>query len=306
MTEELFVLVNPTAGKGKGASSGDAAISKLRALGVSVTAHFSTSKEDARAFAARAVAESADALVVVGGDGTLSAILDDVAHSTVPIGLIPAGTGNDFARAMCIPYGSKEAVGLAAERVIHNLRHDNVVEIDLATAKTLERETKYLTVAAMGFDARVSERTNHLKWPKGSARYYLALIIELVRLRPLQFKIKADETEEALRPGILAAVGNTRSYGGGMPMCTDADPSDGYLDLTHIAPIGRLKLVRLFPLLLKAKHTERAEVLMLRVKQIEIAAPGLIVYADGEKIGTEAVSIRVLPRALRVLYALTS
>ena len=102
-------------------------------------------------------------------------------------------------------------------------------------------------------------------------------------------------------PGTLAAVANTRSYGGGMPICPEAKPDDGLLDLTHVAPLTRFRLLKLFPLLLKAKHIGRDEVLSRRCASIKIEAPGLVIYADGERIGTESVRISTLPGALQIL-----
>ncbi len=179
--------------------------------------------------------------------------------------------------------------------------HGEVRRVDVATASCPEQTVKFLTVAALGFDALVSDRTNSLKWPKGAARYYVALLIELARLRPTNFNIRIDDEASALLPGTLAAVANTRSYGGGMPICPGAQPDDGLFDLTHVAPLTRFQLLKLFPLLLKAKHTGRAEVLTRRCASIEIDAPGLVVYADGERIGTEKVRITMLPGALQIL-----
>ena len=295
------MLVNPASGKGKGASAADAAVQRLRELGAAVRVLVGDSAQSTRAHAANAVLERPDALVVVGGDGTLASLLEEVVHSQVPIALVPAGTGNDFARAFDLPFGSNEAAAAAAELALRG----DVRSVDVASASCPDGEAKFLTVAALGFDALVSERTNRLKWPRGALRYYLALLIELARLRPLSFDVSVDGETIQARPGILAAVGNTRSYGGGMPMCPDADPSDGRFDLTLVGPLGRLRLLRLFPLLLRAAHTDRPEVLTRRGEHIEISAPGLIVYADGERVGTESVRIDMLPGALQVFVPQT-
>ena len=290
------VLVNPASGKGRGAAAAGAAVQRLRELGAEVSVREGDSAQSTRSHAASAVSERPDALVVVGGDGTLASLLEEVAHANIPIALVPAGTGNDFARALGLPFGGTDTASAAAELALcGDIRH-----IDIASAKCPDGEAKFLTVAALGFDALVSERTNRLKWPKGALRYYLALLIELARLRPLRFEMSIDGEASEVRPGILAAVGNTRSYGGGMPMCPDADPSDGRFDVTLVGPLGRLRLLRLFPLLLRAAHSSRPEVLTRRCERIEIAAPGLIVYADGERVGTESVRIGIEPAALRV------
>ena len=292
----IEMLVNPASGKGRGARAGEAAVERLRRLGAEVTVRSGDSAAATRRLAGEAIASRPDALVVVGGDGTLSSVLEQLANRDVPLALVPAGTGNDLARALGLPVGGREAAADAAELALRGGRRS----IDLGEAVCPDGRAKFLTVAALGFDARVSERTNRLSWPRGAARYYLALVVELLRLRPLRFVMSVDGAPAVVRPGILAAVGNTRSYGGGMPMCPDADPSDGLLDLTHVGPIGRLRLLCLFPRLLRAEHLARPEVLSLRASRVEIEAPGLVVYADGERIGTGSVLVGVLPGALRM------
>lgn len=290
------MLVNPASGKGRGAKAAAAAIARLRELGAEVTELSGTTAHEGRILAQQALRSQPDALVIVGGDGTLSGVLDEIAHSGTPIALVPAGTGNDFARAIGLPLGGPDAAADAAALAVHG----EVRAVDVGCAESGERSVKFLTIAALGFDALVSERTNTLRWPKGALRYYLALVIELIRLRPLRFSVSIDDEPSKSLPGILAAVGNTSSYGGGMPICPNASPADGTLDLTHVAPLGRLRLLLLFPLLLRAKHLGRAEVLSRRCKSVRISAPGLVVYADGERVGIESVRVAVLPAALRV------
>src|SRR5699024_10680322 len=139
-------------------------------------------------------------------DGTLASILEAVAHSNLPIALVPAGTGNDFARALGLHQSGPEAAAQAAEIALRG----EVRQCDVGRATCPEQSVMFLTVAALGFDARVSERTNMLRWPRGAARYYLALLIELVRLRALDFSLEIDGEDAEVRPGIVVAVGNTR------------------------------------------------------------------------------------------------
>lgn len=295
----LIMLVNPTSGKGRGGAAARAAETRLRELGADVSVRSGGSAEESRRLAAEALAEEPTALVVVGGDGTLTAVLDELVHSSVPVAMVPAGTGNDFVRALGIPYGSPAAAAEAAELALHGA----LARIDVARVHCPERSTHVLTVAALGFDAKVSERTNQLRWPRGAARYYLALVIELLRLQSLRFTVSIDGGPAIQRPGILLAVGNTRSYGGGMPICPDADPRDGKLDLSHVTTIGRLRLLRFFPMLLAGTHTRRPEVFTARCERVEISAPRLIVYADGERIGTETVRVEAVPGALSIMVA---
>ncbi|WP_194419953.1 diacylglycerol kinase [Microbacterium abyssi] len=293
----VHVLINPDAGRGKGSARAEAALTRLRDRGIDPVVHSGGSPEDSRRLAADAVAAGPDALVIVGGDGTLATVVDVLAGSGIPLVLVPAGTGNDLARSLGIPYGSDEAAADAATAAIDGVLRS----LDVGEAICPDATARFLTVAALGFDAKVSERTNRLRWPRGRARYYLALLIELARLAPMRFSVRVDGAAAPVADGTLIAVGNTRSYGGGMPVCPGADPHDGLFDITHVAHVGRFQLLRLFPRLLRGTHVQLPQVTTMRGREVEVSAPGLVVYADGERIGTGSVRIRVVPGALSIL-----
>ena len=296
--QNVHVLVNPAAGRGAGASRGAAAVARLRERGLEPVVRTGTSSEDSRRLAEEAIADRSDALVVVGGDGTLAAVVDVLTGSGIPLVLVPAGTGNDLARSLGIAFGSDEAAADAADAAIDGIPH----ALDIGEATSAGGGTaRFLTIAALGFDAKVSERTNRLRWPRGGARYYLALLIELIRLAPMPFALRVDGVEAPVADGILIAVGNTPTYGGGMPICPDADPHDGLFDVIHIAPVGRFQLIRFFPHLLRGTHVKLPQVTTLRGREIEVSAPGLLIYADGELLGTESTRIRMITGALDIL-----
>lgn len=297
MGEHIAVLSNPHAGKGRGRQAAETAIAHLRDRGEDVRVYSGDSAADAVRLAAQALHEQPRALVVVGGDGTLSGILDAVAEHPVPIVLVPAGTGDDLARALGLPRHDPVA---AVDLVFTGIPR----VIDLGEVRSGDRVTPFLTVAALGFDAQVSDRTNRLRWPAGALRYYLALLVELARLRPLDFRIAVDDGEPVPARGTLVAVGNTETYGGGMPMCLGAVPDDGVLELVRVGVLTRRRLVSVFPLLLQGRHSGLPEVRTARVRSVRIEAPRLIVYADGERVGEESCTIRLRRRALTVLVPL--
>lgn len=294
MTEHIAVLANPFSGKGRGEAAAEATVLHLRARGVEVRTYVGGSAADTARLAVAALADEPRVLVVVGGDGTLSGVLDTVCAATVPVVLVPAGTGNDLARALGLPRGDASA---AAELALTGVRR----AIDVGTVRTASGTRKFLTIAALGFDAKVSDRTNRLRWPHGAPRYYLALLIELARLRPMQFTLAVDGERATRSAGTLIAVGSTPTYGGGMPICAGALPDDGLLDVVRVAPLGRLRLLRLFPLLLRGTHLTRAEVVHRRARTVTVSAPGLVVYADGERLGEDECTISVLPAALMMM-----
>lgn len=290
----LVVIVNPRAGKGRAARAGAEAGAALRGAGAAVTVLVGDTAAQTRELAHYAVQSGPDGVVVVGGDGTLTGIIDVLADSGLPVTLVPAGTGNDLARALAIPTDSPRAAALAA-------LDGRARRIDLGTISSAGTERIFLTIVALGFDAKVSERTNALRYPSGRLRYYLALIIELMRLRPTAFRMSVDGGEARTRPGTLLAVGNTASYGGGMPICVGAEPDDGLLDVTHVAPLGRIRLLCLFPLLLRGAHLTRSEVRHSRATRVHVSASALVVYADGERVGAGECVIGIRPDAVTMM-----
>lgn len=296
MAEHIAVLVNPFSGKGRGGRAAEEAVLHLRARGVEVRVFAGGSAADTARLAVTALAEDPRVLVVVGGDGTLSGVLDTVCAASVPVVLVAAGTGNDLARALGLPRTDHAA---AAELALTGVPR----AIDVGEIRTSGGARKFLTIAAFGFDAKVSDRTNRLRWPHGAPRYYLALLIELLRLRPMDFTLAIDGELPRRSPGTLIAAGSTSSYGGGMPICAGALPDDGLLDIVHVAPLGRLRLLRLFPLLLRGAHLARPEVAHRRARTVTVSAPDLVVYADGERIGEDECTVCVLPAAFTMMVA---
>jgi len=294
VADHIAVLSNPSAGKGRAGREAEAALTHLRGRGADVRVFTGDSAASSLVLAAQALDEDPRVLVIVGGDGTLSGILDLLCATSVPVALVPAGTGNDLARALGLPRHDPAA---AAEVALSGVAR----AIDVGEIRTAGGVAPFLTIAALGFDAKVSDRTNRLRWPHGVLRYYLALVIELLRLRPMEFTVSVDGAAAVDAPATLVAVGNTASYGGGMPLCIGATADDGLLDLVQVAPLSRVRLLRLFPLLLRGTHLSRREVAHRHARSVTVSAPGLVVYADGERIGEDECTIGIRPAALTVL-----
>ncbi|MFF2747016.1 diacylglycerol kinase [Kitasatospora sp. NPDC058048] len=291
----VAVLTNPAAGAGHAEPAAHRATARLRALGVQVEPHAGRSPEDAVRLAREAVAGGVDAVAVVGGDGMINLALQALAGTAVPLGVIPAGTGNDHAREYGLPLGAPEAAAdvIAAGRTRG---------IDLGRITGPDGAVRwYGSVLATGFDSLVSDRANRLRWPRGRMRYNLAILAEFANLRPLPFRITLADGTVIERDLTLAAVGNTRSYGGGMLMCPAALPDDGLLDLTLVDAMPRLRIARFFPTLFKGTHVTYPEVTTLRTESLRIESPGITAYADGEFIAPLPVDVAVAKDALRVL-----
>lgn len=288
-SREITLLVNPVAGKGRGARARDAALERLRGAGLKVRAMAGRDADEALDLARRCVANGVDALVVCGGDGMVNIGLQAVATTGVPLGIIPAGTGNDVARYLGLTHRDPLT---AAARVIAG--HTRVIDLARCGGRY------YATVMAAGLDAVVNERANAMRWPKGQMRYNLATLVELRTFEPLPYTLVLDGRQRRLS-AMLVAFGNGPSFGGGLRITEGAVLDDGLLDVVIIKPMSKVELVCTYPKLFKGTHISHPQYEGHRVRTVTVAAPGIVGYADGERFGPLPLTIECVPRALTVL-----
>ncbi len=290
----VTLLTNPMAGHGNAPHAAEQAVTRFQELGIDVVAIVGKDAANALELAQTAVAEGTDAFVVVGGDGVIRLALQALACTDIPLGIVPAGTGNDHAREYRLP----TADPVAAVDIIAAGRTESV---DLGLIRGAGgSEAWFGTVAATGFDSLVSDRVNRMSWPHGRMRYNLAIIAEISRLRPLPFRLVFDGEREVVADLTLAAFGNTRSYGGGMLICPNALHSDGLLDVTMVRAGSRTELIRLFPTVFKGTHIALDEVTTERARTIHVESPGINAYADGDYVCPLPVEISAVPGALQI------
>lgn len=295
MTRRISLVVNPTAGRGRGALTLARVAARLRASGARLEILRSTSWADAATQMSAAVRREVDVLAVMGGDGMmhlgLNACADAGGLGKTALGMIPAGTGNDLARGV----GLDPTDTLAAADIV---AADHRRLLDL-----IRVGDRYVgAVLATGYDSRVNERANQMRWPKGSMRYTVAALAELRVFRPLTYRLTLDGEVRA-QPAMLVAVGNTSTYGGGLQICPRADPRDGLLDVTIIHPVSRLKLLQLLPQMRSGRFARDPCVEQLRVRAVTVAGEGLVAYGDGERLGPAPVDATVAPGALPLVVA---
>jgi diacylglycerol kinase (ATP) len=291
----VTVLTNPASGHGNAPHAAEKAIERLQQRGIDVVAIVGSDAEHARRLLRAAVDKGTDAVAVTGGDGVICDALQTLACTDIPLGIIPAGTGNDHAREFGLP--TKDPVAAA------DVVADGWTEtVDLGRIRDRKGVTKWFgTVAAAGFDSLVTDRANRMRWPRGRMRYNLAMLAELSALRLLPFRLVLDGQDEIVTDLTLAAFGNTRSYGGGMLICPNADHADGRLDITMVHSASRTRLIRLFPTVYKGRHVDLDEVTTARATSIDVESPGINAYADGEYACALPAEISAVPGALNVL-----
>jgi diacylglycerol kinase (ATP) len=283
----VALLVCPAAGLGAAGRVAGTVASRLRAACGGVQLLVASDAEGTIRLAHKAVRDGVEVLAVLGGDGAAHAGVQACAGTKTALAVIPAGTGNDFARAL----------DLSLDGVVEALRTGRRRSIDLGR---VQRGAWFGTVLCAGFDSAVNERVNRMRWPRGPRRYDLAIMLELAQLRskPLTVRTPAGEVE---LEATLIAVGNTPFYGGGVPICPDADPGDGLLDVTIAGRASRTELMRILPKLRTGRHIDHPTVTTLRASSVAIAGNDWIGYADGERQRELPLTVECVPRALQVV-----
>lgn len=287
---QVALVVNPVSGKRQGERIADDAEALLHSLGHEVSRIQGDDAQHAREQLTKALETGVDTVVVVGGDGALHDMLPVVVGRDLTLGLLPAGTGNDTARALGIPAKDRGS----ALRV---LLEGHTRAIDLAQTG---RDQYVVTVVASGFDSKVNERADAMAWPRGNMRYNISIIAELREFEPLPYTLTLDG-EEIEREAMLVAVGNAPSYGGGLRMCEGASVDDGLLDVVVINPLSKPRLMRVFPMLYRGTHVNIPEFERHRVREVTLSSPGIVAYGDGERLGPLPLTATVRPGALRML-----
>jgi diacylglycerol kinase (ATP) len=270
-------------------------------------------------------ADQVDVILIFGGDGTIHRHLNQFVRLGLPVLVVPAGSGNDFARALGLRSVHDSIAAWRSFRAEQPVGAGNVRVIDLGTIAPLKSpsETEFATlsrnsaigaktyfcsVAGIGLDGEVTRRANKLpRWLRGHGGYALSLAPALFRFDPLPMKIFTQErnggwSTRSDQPTVLAAFANSGVYGGGMKIAPRAKLDDGQLDVCVIAGIDPFKLACLFPTVYFGRHVDIRDVDYFQATRLRVETESpLEVYADGECVCRTPVEVAVEPSALKVI-----
>ena len=273
--------------------------------------------------------DEADVILVFGGDGTVHRHLGQLVRLGLPVLVVPAGSGNDFARAL----GLRRVRDALAAWHSFSGGAGNVCEIDLGTISSLgtvddapsptaqgrfaPHGTRYFCcVAGVGLDGEVARRANRLpRWLRGHGGYVATLIPTIFRFAPLPMKIltagevladgktsSQNWTARSDQPTLLAAFANAPVYGGGMRIAPQAKMDDGLLDICVVGGVDAFKLFCMFPTVYYGRHLNIREVEYFHAARVRVETERpLDVYADGEYVCQTPVEVGIQPKALRVV-----
>jgi YegS/Rv2252/BmrU family lipid kinase len=284
----LAVLVNPSSGGGRTKALlprfGDELDKRHLAFRVEST----RSAEHAVDLALRA-ADAGELPVVMSGDGLVGIVGGALAGGDVPLGIFPAGRGNDLARVLDIPSEPAGAVSVIASWQART--------IDVGEANG----QRFLGIASVGFDSECNRIANETKLIKGRFVYAYSVPRALIAWKPARFTLRIGE-ENMRFSGWSVAAANSSTFGGGMRVAPDASLDDGEFDIVMVGETGKLRYLSNLPKVFKGTHVDNEEVRIVRARSLELSASRpFAVYADGEHLTDLPASLRVLPRALSVV-----
>ena len=295
----IAVIYNPAAGRGRVARTQLQQRLEQSASATEFEISETCASQSARELAQTAIENGAQIVAAAGGDGTLGEVLGAVYGTNAKMGVLPLGTGNDFARTL--------GIGTDLDLAIATLFGENYRTIDIGRATYGEQSKLFLNIAGCGFDALVARRINaartHPFWRhlRGVAAYLAASALELRRLRAARLRLKLDGELIDTR-ALLCAVANARSYGGGMKVAPDARLDDGLFDICLIKEASRLEFLRAFPGVFRGSHVHHPRVEMLRARRVEMWCDRpWPVLVDGELWGEPPITFEIVPNAIEIM-----
>lgn len=285
--ERIVVWTNASAGRGAAGEAGDRLVETASTRGHDVHRVDLDSPAHATAAARAAIDSGAGRLVVVGGDGTVHQGIQVAADRGIAFGIVPAGSGNDFASAVGLP----SDIDATIDRALGPAAPVDLIRIG---------DRWGATVATLGLSVEVTVRAGRLRWPRGSAKYTAATLLEIPHMRTYPLRLTVDGERHDVTPN-LVGIANTPTFGGGMRIAPSADLSDGLLDVVLLGPSARSTMLRLLPRAGRGGHIGHPEVRVLRGSRVEIDADeSFRVDVDGEEVGRTPIVIESAPGALRL------
>mgnify|MGYP000091370093 CR=1 FL=1 len=302
-------IVNPASGNGRGSKVWKQLEEVLRNRKISYRVQLTTGKHDAEQFAMDWSNETSEVttIVAVGGDGTIHEAANGIykantvnpAHHPKPLGYIPAGSGNDYARGHGIPLEPLLALEVVLSPSL-SIRQIDLIKINHRIA---------VSSIGVGLDGRIARVTNQASYKKlfnqlglGGLSYVLSLVRVLLSYRTCSATLSIDNKRIKATKVWLIATANIPFYGGGMRICPQADPADGLAELCVVSAIHRAELLRVFPQVYKGTHIHHKGITFYQGRTIQIDAERpLDIHMDGEMAGTTPVTLEILPAILSII-----
>ncbi len=285
----IDVIINPVAGNGRAKRVGEKVMEALRARSIACKAYYTESPGHATQLAGESAQRGTDTVLAVGGDGTAYEVASGVVHSKTALGLIPAGTGNDFIKSIGVPKSPLEALE-------HIISHPPRL-LDMGRLN----DKLFLNVCGTGFDVSVLEYSKKAKkLVRGMLPYLYGVIRTIFSFKPVTMRIVIDEESTLQGTFLQCSVANGRYIGGGIAISPTSLVNDGLLDVVVLRSIPNWKMFFYLPGLLMGRVHSFAITSHYRCSKVSIDAPGMHLNVDGEMLPIDKVSFSPVKDALWV------
>lgn len=307
----VLLLLNPGAGQAAALRHARRRIEEHPGLHLDLIVPDPSHQQTQYSQALAGVEAGVDAVVVCGGDGMVSAGVNLVAQREIPLGVIPAGSGNDFARAAGIPRRYEAALQRVLEALSQPklaVRAVDALRLSLHRSDDGEAAARWAANSInIGFDARVNQRANAQRRTPRQLRYLVALAQEVPGFSSSTFEVELDAAEKTPLQSALICVQNGPTIGGGIPLAPGAQIDDGWAEVSHVGPLSRPGLVALFPLVMLRMHRWVKPLTTRRARRLSTTVPaGVPVFADGDEFlsggaDDQRVVVEVVAGAVQLL-----
>lgn len=286
--DKLTLIINPTAANGRALKLLPTVERELSRAVPNVEVVQTRSLAHAESVAASAVRDS-EVVAAMGGDGLVAIVANAVRQSDAKLAVIPVGRGNDFARKLGISSDPAQAGGVVSTGV------ERLVDVAEANGRC------FLGICSAGLDSNVQVIANSTRLPLGGFVYTYAALRALARWRSAKWHVIVDGTEHEF-VGYSVAVSNSGVFGAGMYLVPDASIDDGQIELVVIKDISKLRYLTTMPKVFNGTHIGSAGIEIIQAHEVTFEADRpFTAYADGDPIADLPVTVRVLPKALKVL-----
>jgi diacylglycerol kinase (ATP) len=289
------IILNRAAGGGKCAKQAGPALAKLREAIPELEVHWTDYAGHATELARIARREGVETLIAAGGDGTVYEVINGIfpGEGSCRLGILPLGTGNSFLR----DFGITDA-----QAALATIIKGESQPVDVIRATHSDGELHYINLLSLGFSAEAGALTNRRFKGFGLGGYAMAVVMSLLRLGHPHFTYTPAEATKRDGPCTLLSFSNSRYTGGTMMMAPEAQVDDGLLDIIHIGPLSRGRLLRCFPKIYQGTHVDLEEIDQGRSRRVDFFdMPKTDVMIDGEILQIALESLEVLPKAIEVL-----
>ncbi len=285
----MQIITNPTSRKGKSEKLTRIITQALDEKGIAYTLKFTTKALEATAIARKAADAGEDMVLCIGGDGTISEVAGGLTNSNTALGIIPAGTGDDFARFLGIPKDPRAALEVAIS--------GKAMQFDAGLANG----RVFINSAGSGFDVDVLNRTLfYKKIFHGLIAYIVGVFASVFTFRGMEITLTHNSKSISTK-ALLVCVANGRYFGGGMCVAPNADATDGLFDVLYVDSIPNIRVPFLLAAFIKGKHMEWPIVHAFRCSELTVSTSDGSLQLDGEIYKQSHVLYRIMPKAVKII-----